>query len=1122
MRDWDDSRAYPRCRDAASREPGRCETNTTPKSKRLGSLFGVLLVVLSVSAGAAPIVGEASATNHTIDSCTTITSSGSYELNGTVTASNASACVEIAASDVILDGNGNTVDGYTNNTIGSDGSADEISGSTGVRVAGTDSARVRNVTVRNVNFESGSIGVNATHASNVEIADVTVTNASLQAIDVHETDGSVTIRSVETVNSPQYQERSSGTRSAIDVGPGPNRHDAAPDRITVTNLRVDDSPQVATNDPAVELATDEGPITVTDTGIVATPRGGLELDANGGTGNATVRNVRISDYGQETAGEDGLAVFATTDITISSTTLIRGGTSSSKSDHAVVARSDGGDVVFADSTVRAVTSEEAVDINASNTGSQNGVVRNVIISDNTGGSGDNAGLVATTGGSLDVRDVSITQTGNGWAGSFNSASADIRNLIVDQTVERGVQVYSSEPNTTMRDSAVSNLNEGQNPSGPGLQVTTVEGTYRNITVTDVAGPGLNLNETDDGASDNPLTLTNSTVENVGGSGITLDGDHFTVRDTSVVDADGAGLTHDDDVSDPLGASIRNVSVRNSGGDGIRITEGSTSPADNLRLADVTVTNASGDEFRVTTVAATLDGLDVGSAVLDGTARSVVINSSLRGERPTPPSDRDDVDAYFAAAETTPNGSLDVTVRYDQSDVPTGLDESTLELWRYNGSWAPTGGTVDPDANAVSATVTEFSVFAPLGSTNATAPADFDLAIDSTNSSVNETETLTVDATVTNTGQQAGAETVTLSAGGAARDAKTVTLDAGNSTEVSLSWNTTAGDAGNYTATLSSPNTTATSTTVTITDPSSGGSETGTSNETTTQPDSDGSNTGDSSGNTGGSSGSNAGSSGGSTGGSSGSNAGSSGGSTGGSSGSTGGSSGDGNGDTDTGTDDTDTPLAITIDNGMVSEIENSTAVFGADTDVSSVTFDEDTDGGVVVETDPDPPASVVDAITEPVSENGSAPNRTTVTVVSVVNISRTESAANQSSGRVTFEIDAASLSDPDDAVIVHETDSGWVTVSTSVERTGNGTVRLAGDVDSFSLFAVVTVESQEPVTPAATPAAAPTDTSVAPDIDETSTPVASTGPFGVGQVLFVVLLAAAVATITFRYRSPRR
>jgi hypothetical protein len=209
----------------------------------------------------------------------------------------------------------------------------------------------------------------------------------------------------------------------------------------------------------------------------------------------------------------------------------------------------------------------------------------------------------------------------------------------------------------------------------------------------------------------------------------------------------------------------------------------------------------------------------------------------------------------------------------------------------------------------------------------------------------------------------------------------------------------------------------------------------------------------------------------------------------------------------------------------VSQIENSTAVFGADIGVSSVTFDGDTDGGVAVETYAEPPMSAVDAITGAVSDGGSAADQTTtVTVVSVVDISPTEPVAEQSSARVTFEIDAVELSDPDDATIFHETDSGWVNVPTSAERIGNGTVRLVGDVESFSLFAVVVVESQEtatPVTHTSTPTAAPTDTPGGPDTDGSPTPAASTGSFGFGWALSVAVLAAAVATIAFRYRSSR-
>lgn len=68
-----------------------------------------------------------------------------------------------------------------------------------------------------------------------------------------------------------------------------------------------------------------------------------------------------------------------------------------------------------------------------------------------------------------------------------------------------------------------------------------------------------------------------------------------------------------------------------------------------------------------------------------------------------------------------------------------------------------------------------------------------------NSPVVAGETLTVEATVSNTGTTSGTQTVTLSTNGTQRDAKTVSVGAGSTETVQLSWNTTEADAGDYAA-----------------------------------------------------------------------------------------------------------------------------------------------------------------------------------------------------------------------------------------------------------------------------------------------------------------------------------
>jgi len=101
------------------------------------------------------------------------------------------------------------------------------------------------------------------------------------------------------------------------------------------------------------------------------------------------------------------------------------------------------------------------------------------------------------------------------------------------------------------------------------------------------------------------------------------------------------------------------------------------------------------------------------------------------------------------------------------------------------------------------------------------PASFDVEITETPSPVVEGETLEVTATVTNTGDVEGTQTVTLSDTGfvdSQRDAVEVTLEGGESnTSVALAWETEDGDAGSGGLTVASENDTDT-TEVTVSEP----------------------------------------------------------------------------------------------------------------------------------------------------------------------------------------------------------------------------------------------------------------------------------------------------------------
>jgi hypothetical protein len=89
------------------------------------------------------------------------------------------------------------------------------------------------------------------------------------------------------------------------------------------------------------------------------------------------------------------------------------------------------------------------------------------------------------------------------------------------------------------------------------------------------------------------------------------------------------------------------------------------------------------------------------------------------------------------------------------------------------------------------------------------PENFEVSIDSTNSPVTEGETLSVDATFENTGEQTGSQTVGLIVDGLGVDSTPVSLAPGESTSETFSLTTESGDADEYTAQVLSGNDSAT-------------------------------------------------------------------------------------------------------------------------------------------------------------------------------------------------------------------------------------------------------------------------------------------------------------------------
>jgi outer membrane protein assembly factor BamB len=168
-------------------------------------------------------------------------------------------------------------------------------------------------------------------------------------------------------------------------------------------------------------------------------------------------------------------------------------------------------------------------------------------------------------------------------------------------------------------------------------------------------------------------------------------------------------------------------------------------------------------------------------------------------------------ANGTTAELTVLGEYDdqpvanATVVVDGTTLQAGADGTVNYTFTSPGTTQVTVDTPDTENGTYVATTRTVHV---------ASPPVFEVDIAGTNAPVEEGTTVSVEATVENTGSAAGEQTVALSVDGTEVDSKTVSLSSGASTTVTLSWTTASGDAGTYTATVASDNRSA-STSVTV-------------------------------------------------------------------------------------------------------------------------------------------------------------------------------------------------------------------------------------------------------------------------------------------------------------------
>lgn len=274
----------------------------TSRGQVAAAVVVALVLVAPLTAVAVPpsAVGTTQ-TAQQVDSCRTIDEPGEYELAGDVTGSADYACIHVAASDVVLDGNGHTVAG-------------ENSSGTGVLVfRGEDVPAIpenalENVTVRNLTAVNWSIGVSAGKfdggGSDVHLSDVTARDNEGSGVRVVETDNA-TARDVTATGNGHgvllWEAQHADLRDVTATGNGDYgvMVTEVSGQNTLRNVTVTDNGAASENGAGVYLSTDTGDNLVVDARIADNDGVGVRFSDSFGN---TLRDSVVAD-------NDGAGVF---------------------------------------------------------------------------------------------------------------------------------------------------------------------------------------------------------------------------------------------------------------------------------------------------------------------------------------------------------------------------------------------------------------------------------------------------------------------------------------------------------------------------------------------------------------------------------------------------------------------------------------------------------------------------------------------------------------------------------------------------------------------------------------------------------------------------------------------
>jgi len=650
--------------------------NTGKQHRLLSKLTAAVLVALVLAVG-----GGTAAAQTDINGCTNINSAGSYEVTQDVDKSLTGFCFTVTSDDVVIDGNGNTINATTTDPAGA------------ISVQNVAS-QVSNVTIENLTITNFETGVTVEDSKEVELVDIGTSSTETSVSVENGTDVTVEGAIVSDTEKGIYANAS--------------------DNVTVKDSLVTSSELVEIPDdllPPDPILPPDPTFPVVTTSSSSDNELGIVLE---NTGGSVVKDTTVSDF-----NETGIDVVAR-DTNNGGTVLTSDG-----SPNEIV----GNDVIDNGNGVSILTEESdngpgLVGVTAA---SSNDVVDNEITDNEVGISivSVSPGLQPLSNGDISNRIVEneLVDNTNGVLAD-GSTGDDISNNTVINSTEDGIALDESEDNEL----------KGNFVNDSGRYGIWITGTSTSNDLTDNvaennAEAGIYVGgvvNPSPSAGDN--TLTNNAAR---GSeyGIWIRNSQDNEVSESLVEDNVEGIAVEQGGLQTWETETEGVSTESITDSGNTFTDDVSRNNDwdfVVETRELSVTaQSSASSFPVT-------NLSIGASTAPETTLSFDADDVRLRSVDAPESDPDDLEnigRYFEAEQLSGETFLNVSLSYENTDV-SGVNEPTLELQQFASTeWVSVAGSsVDTASNTVSANLTGFGTtdFGTFGESEQGGGGGFDL------------------------------------------------------------------------------------------------------------------------------------------------------------------------------------------------------------------------------------------------------------------------------------------------------------------------------------------------------------------------------------------------------------